>query len=378
MNMVNVIKRTIQEKIEDKLFKGKVIILYGPRQVGKTTIVKEIQNKNISNSIYFNCDEPDIREKFENKTSTFLKELIGNKKIVIIDEAQRVKDIGITLKLIIDNFKDIQVIATGSSSFDLANKTAESLTGRKYEFYLYPLSIEELNPEKNKLEIDRTLENRIIYGSYPEVIINSSEAEENIKLIAKSYLYKDILQYQNIKNPDILEKLLQSLALQVGNEVSYNEISNFLDIDKKTVASYIEILKKAFVIFELKPFSRNLRNELRKLRKIYFFDTGARNALINNFNSLDRRNDAGQLWENFIISERIKINNNHGNDYNIYFWRTHNKKEIDYIEEKNGKLYGYEIKLGSGKSSGAKLFLDTYVNSEFKIIKKDNYNEFIF
>ncbi|MDD2274582.1 MAG: ATP-binding protein [Candidatus Pacebacteria bacterium] len=376
--MVNVIKRTIQEKIEDKLFKGKVIILYGPRQVGKTTIVKEIQNKNISNSIYFNCDEPDIREKFENKTSTFLKELIGNKKIVIIDEAQRVKDIGITLKLIIDNFKDIQVIATGSSSFDLANKTAESLTGRKYEFYLYPLSIEELNPEKNKLEIDRTLENRIIYGSYPEVIINSSEAEENIKLIAKSYLYKDILQYQNIKNPDILEKLLQSLALQVGNEVSYNEISNFLDIDKKTVASYIEILKKAFVIFELKPFSRNLRNELRKLRKIYFFDTGARNALINNFNSLDRRNDAGQLWENFIISERIKINNNHGNDYNIYFWRTHNKKEIDYIEEKNGKLYGYEIKLGSGKSSGAKLFLDTYVNSEFKIIKKDNYNEFIF
>lgn len=376
--MVNVIKRTIQEKIEDKLFKGKVIILYGPRQVGKTTIVKEIQNKNISNSIYFNCDESDIREKFENKTSTFLKELIGKKKIVIIDEAQRVKDIGITLKLIIDNFKDIQVIATGSFSFDLANKTAESLTGRKYEFYLYPLSIEELNPEKNKLEIDRTLENRIIYGSYPEVIINSSEAEDNIKLIAKSYLYKDILQYQNIKNPDILEKLLQSLALQIGNEVSYNEISNFLDIDKKTVASYIEILKKAFVIFELKPFSRNLRNELRKLRKIYFFDTGVRNALINNFNSLDKRNDAGQLWKNFIISERIKINNNHGNDYNIYFWRTHNKKEIDYIEEKNGMLYGYEIKLGSGKSSGAKLFLDTYVNSEFKIIKKDNYNEFIF
>ena len=376
--MVNVIKRTIQEKIEDKLFKGKVIILYGPRQVGKTTIVKEIQNKNISNSIYFDCDEPDIREKFENKTSTFLKELIGNKKIVIIDEAQRVKDIGITLKLIIDNFKDIQVIATGSSSFDLANKTAESLTGRKYEFYLYPLSVEELNPEKNKLEIDRTLENRIIYGSYPEVIINSSEAEENIKLIAKSYLYKDILQYQNIKNPNILEKLLQSLALQVGNEVSYNEISNFLDIDKKTVASYIEILKKAFIIFELKPFSRNLRNELRKLRKIYFFDTGVRNALINNFNSLNKRNDAGQLWENFIISERIKINNNHGNDYNMYFWRTHNKKEIDYIEEKNGKLYGYEIKLGGGKPSGAKLFLETYVNSEFKIIKKDNYNEFIF
>ena len=376
--MVNTIKRTIQSRLEDKFFKGKVIILYGPRQVGKTTLVKEIQKKNLSNSIYFNCDEPDIREKLESKTSTFLKELIGDKKIIIIDEAQRVKNIGITLKLIIDNFKDVQVIATGSSSFDLANKTTEPLTGRKYEFYLYPFSIEELNPEKNKIEIDRTIENRMIYGLYPEVIIKSAEAEENIKLIAKSYLYKDILQYQNIKNPNILEKLLQSLALQVGNEVSYNELSNFLDIDKKTVANYIEILKKAFVIFELKPFSRNLRNELRKLRKIYFFDNGVRNALINNFNSLDRRNDAGQLWENFIISERVKINSNHGNDCNMYFWRTHDKKEINYLEEKNGKLYGYEIKLGSGRLSGVKLFLDTYPDSELKVIKKDNYNELIF
>ena len=376
--MVNTIKRTIQSRLEDKFFKGKVIILYGPRQVGKTTLVKEIQKKNLSDSIYFNCDEPDIREKLENKTSTFLKELIGDKKIIIIDEAQRIKNVGITLKLIIDNFKDVQVIATGSSSFDLANKTTEPLTGRKYEFYLYPFSIEELNPEKNKIEIDRTIENRMIYGLYPEVIIKSAEAEENIKLIAKSYLYKDILQYQNIKNPNILEKLLQSLALQVGNEVSYNELSNFLDIDKKTVANYIEILKKAFVIFELKPFSRNLRNELRKLRKIYFFDNGVRNALINNFNSLDRRNDAGQLWENFIISERVKINSNHGNDYNMYFWRTHDKKEIDYLEEKNGKLYGYKIKLGSGRLSGVKLFLDTYPDSELKVIKKDNYNELIF
>jgi predicted AAA+ superfamily ATPase len=376
--MVNTIKRTIQSRLEDKFFKGKVIILYGPRQVGKTTLVKVIQKKNLSDSIYFNCDEPDIREKLENKTSTFLKELIGDKKIIIIDEAQRIKNVGITLKLIIDNFKDVQVIATGSSSFDLANKTTEPLTGRKYEFYLYPFSIEELNPEKNKIEIDRTIENRMIYGLYPEVIIKSAEAEENIKLIAKSYLYKDILQYQNIKNPNILEKLLQSLALQVGNEVSYNELSNFLDIDKKTVANYIEILKKAFVIFELKPFSRNLRNELRKLRKIYFFDNGVRNALINNFNSLDRRNDAGQLWENFIISERVKINSNHGNDYNMYFWRTHDKKEIDYLEEKNGKLYGYKIKLGSGRLSGVKLFLDTYPDSELKVIKKDNYNELIF
>ncbi|MDD4074282.1 MAG: ATP-binding protein [Candidatus Pacebacteria bacterium] len=372
------IKRTIQQRIEDRLFKGKVIILYGARQVGKTTIVKEIEKKYLSSSIYFNCDEPDVRQRFENKTSTFLKELIGNKKIVIIDEAQRIKDIGLVLKLIIDNFKEVQVIATGSSSFDLANKTAEPLTGRKYEFYLYPLSLEELNPQKDKLITDRTLENRVIYGSYPEIIVEPEYSKENIKLIAKSYLYKDILQYQNIKNPDILNKLLQLLALQIGSEVSYNELSNTLDIDKKTVASYIEILKKSFVIFELKPFSRNLRNELKKLRKIYFFDMGVRNALINNFNQLDLRTDSGQIWENFVISERMKLNNNHGIDYNIYFWRTHDKKEIDYIEERNGKLSGYEIKRRKGKISGASLFLDTYKGSEIKLINEDNYDEFIF
>jgi predicted AAA+ superfamily ATPase len=375
--MENVIKRTIQQRIEDRLFKEKVIILYGARQVGKTTIVREIEKKHQSDSIYFNCDEPDIRQRFENKTSTFLKELIGNKKIVIIDEAQRIRDIGLILKLIVDNFKDVQVIATGSSSFDLANRTAEPLTGRKYEFYLYPLSIEELNPQKDKLIIDRTLENRMIYGSYPEVIVKPEDSKENVKLIAKSYLYKDILQYQKIKNPDILNRLLQLLALQIGSEVSYNELSNSLDIDKKTVASYIEILKKSFVIFELNPFSRNLRNELKKMRKIYFFDLGVRNALINNFNQLDLRTDSGQIWENFIISERMKLNNNHGIDYNTYFWRTHDKKEIDYVEEKNGKLFGYEIKSGKGKISGADLFLETYKESEIKLINRDNYNEFI-
>ena len=375
--MENTIKRTIQKRIEDKLFKGKVVILYGSRQVGKTTIVKEIEKKYSFDSVYFNFDEPDIRQKFQEKTSTYLKELIGGKKLVIIDEAQRVKNIGLILKLLIDNFKDIQIIATGSSSFDLANSISEPLTGRKYEFYLYPFSIEELNPEKDRLKIDRTLENRMIYGSYPEVIINFEEAEENIKMIAKSYLYKDILQYQNIKNPDILEKLLQALALQIGSEVSYNELSNLLDIDKKTVVSYVEILKKAFVIFELKPFSRNLRNELRKLRKIYFFDMGIRNALINNFNPLNIRMDAGQLWENFIISERIKLNNNHGVDNNTYFWRTHDQKEIDYIEERGGRLSAFEIKIGKGRVIGPKAFLEEYKNSEFKLIGRDNYYDFV-
>jgi len=349
--MDNLIQRTIQKQIEDKLFKGKAIILYGARQTGKTTIVKQIQNKHSDTSVYYNFDEPDIRKEFQEVTSDYLKKIIGDKKLVIFDEAQRVKNIGITLKLIVDNFKDIQVIATGSSSFDLASQTAEPLTGRKYEFYVYPFSLEELNPEKDKLKIDRLLENRMIFGMYPEVALKSKEEqEETIKNIAKSYLYKDVLQYQNIKNPEILEKLLQVLALQIGNEVSYNEISNVLDIDKKTVSSYVEILKKAFIIFDLKPFSRNIRKEIKKLRKIYFFDLGIRNALINNFNLLDLRSDKGQMWENFVISERVKLNNNHRIDCNTYFWRTHDKKEIDYIEEKDGRLYAFEIKWSKGKN----------------------------
>jgi predicted AAA+ superfamily ATPase len=376
--MDNLIQRTIQKQIEDKLFKGKVIILYGARQTGKTTIVKQIQEKNSDIAVYYNFDESDIRKDFENATSDYLKKIIGNKKLVIIDEAQRVKNIGIILKLMVDNFKDVQVIATGSSSFDLANQTAEPLTGRKYEFYVYPFSLEELNLEKDKLKIDRLLENRMIFGMYPEVALKSKEEqEETIKNTAKSYLYKDVLQYQNIKNPEILEKLLQVLALQIGNEVSYNEISNTLNIDKKTVSSYVEILKKAFIIFDLKPFSRNIRKEIKKLRKIYFFDLGIRNALINNFNPLDLRNDKGEIWENFIISERVKLNNNHKKDCNIYFWRTSEKKEIDYIEEKGGKLYAFEIKWSKGKIGGAREFIEKYENSEFKEINKDNYQEFI-
>jgi len=368
----------VQDKQEKQPLLRKVIILYGARQTGKTTIVKQIQMKNPDVSVYYNFDEPDIRKDFQDVTSDYLKKIIGDKKIVIFDEAQRIKNIGITLKLLVDNFKEIQIIATGSSSFDLANNISEPLTGRKYEFYVYPFSLEELNSEKDKLKIDRLLENRMIYGLYPEVALKSKEEQqETIKNITKSYLYKDVLQYQKIKNPEILEKLLQVLALQIGNEVSYNEISNALDIDKKTVSNYVEILKKAFIVFDLKPFSRNIRKEIKKLRKIYFFDLGIRNALINNFNPLELRNDKGEIWENFIISERVKLNSNHKIDCNVYFWRTHEKKEIDYIEEKGGKLYAFEIKWNKGKIGGAREFIEEYKNSEFKEINKDNYQEFI-
>jgi len=372
-----IIKRKIQENLEKALFKGKVVIVYGARQVGKTTLVKEILEKYSEKSTYLNCDEIDVRQALTDKTSTQLKAFLGDKKLVVLDEAQRVRNIGLTLKLLVDNFPQIQVLATGSSSFELSNEISEPLTGRKIEFHLYPVSIEELSLDYSKIEINRLLERRIIFGMYPDILRDGQEVKGDLKSLANSYVYKDILQYQNIKNPEILEKLLQALALQIGNEVSYNELSSLVGVDKNTVANYVRILEKAFIIFRLSPFSRNLRNELKKLRKIYFYDTGIRNALIDNFNSLDLRQDIGALWENFLISERIKKNSNNFNETNIYFWRTWEGKEIDLIEDRDGKLFGYEFKYNNKKIKPPKDWLETYDNASFEVVNKENYLDFI-
>lgn len=374
------IKREIQNDIEKRLFRKKVVIIYGARRVGKTTLIREIQKKFQDISLYLNCDEPDIREALTDKTSTELKSFIGPKQLVIIDEAQRVRNIGLTLKLIVDNYPEIQIISTGSSLFELSNQTVEPLTGRKYEYFLYPFSISELKSIYSNIEIDRLLEKRIIFGMYPEIVINEFENERNLKEITRSYLYKDVLQYQHIRNPEILEKLLQALALQLGNEVSYNELSNSLGIDKKTVQSYISILEKAFVIFKLGPFSKNLRNEIKKLRKIYFIDTGIRNALINNLNPFTLRNDIGVLWENFLIMERLKNTSNNFLSKNIYFWRTHQKEEIDLIEESTDYISAYEFKWKNKKTvkeKAPKAFSDKYKNISFKIVDRKNYQEFL-
>lgn len=365
------IKRILEEKIKKNIFKGKIIIIYGARQVGKTTLVKRIPN-----SFYLNCDEPDIKEALTDKTSTELKYFIGNNKLVVIDEAQRVKNIGLTLKLLADNFPDIQIIATGSSSFELSESIVEPLTGRKLEFYLYPLSIEELGSIYSDLEINRLLENMIIYGMYPDIVLNVSDREVYLKELARSYAYKDILIYQNIRNHDVLIKLLQALALQIGSEVSYNELSNLLGIDKKTVENYVQILEKAFIIFRIKSFNTNKRNELKKLRKIYFYDTGIRNALINNLNPLNLRQDTGALWENFIISERIKFLKNHNINRQSYFWRTLNKQEIDYIEEEAENIYGFEIKWKDARLRVPKPFMENYPNAKCSIINNKNFKDF--
>lgn len=376
--VLKMIKRALQPILESKLFRGKIIILYGARQVGKTTLIKNIQNKYPDNSLFLNCDEPDIRELLTDTTSTKLKSIIGNKDLILIDEAQRVKNIGLTLKLFSDEIKNVQVIATCSSSFELSNIINEPLTGRKYVYTLMPISFKELVDTFGWIETNRLLEERIIYGMYPEIISKPDEKRTLLKEITRSYLFKDILSFESIRKPEQIEKLLMLLAAQIGNEVSYNELANTLNMDKDTVSKYIDILEKAFIIFRLNPFSRNLRTEISKMRKIYFYDTGIRNALISNFNSLDRRNDKGELWENFLISEKLKINLIDDIDVRQYFWRTSQQQEVDYIEEVEGKLYAYEFTFSEKqKKRISKTFLRNYKPQNEKTVNKNNFSEFL-
>lgn len=317
-------KRNLQNLIEEKLFKSKVVILYGPRQVGKTTLVKNIlSNFPDKKSSYFNCEEIEVKQALSTLSSTKIKSFLGDNQLVILDEAQKIQDIGSILKLLVDTFPEIQIIATGSSSFELSNKIQEPLTGRKYEFFLPPIAISELEQEHPKYKLNSLLEDFLRYGLYPEVLsLSNQEKEEKLVDLTSSYLYQDIFSYQSVKNPDQLHQLVQALALQIGQEVSYNELSNKLKLDIETVQRYILLLERAFVIHRLQPFSRNLRKEITSKRKIYFWDLGIRNALVRSFNPLNLRTDTGHLWENFCITERFKFNQNRKYLPNKYFWRT--------------------------------------------------------
>jgi uncharacterized protein len=373
---MGIYKRAIQGDIEANLYKGKAIIIYGARQVGKTTLCWAIMQNYTKDALYLNCDEPDIRQALTHKTSTELRAMVGSKTLVVIDEAQRVKDIGLTLKLMIDTYPEIQVIATGSSSFDLSNETKEPLTGRKLEYYLYPLAIAELLEQESRIEATRLLETRLRFGSYPGVI-NSDDPAATITEIAGSYLYRAILEVQTVKNPDQLHRLLQALALQVGGEVSYNELGTLLGLDKATVARYVTLLEHAYVIFHLPPFSRNLRKELGKQRKIYFYDLGVRNALINNFNPLHLRQDVGALWENYFIMERMKYHQSRRHRVNRYFWRTYDGQEIDYLEEAGGRLLAFECKWSKTGLRIPPAFDKTYPESQFRVVHPQNYLTFL-
>ncbi|OGG13578.1 ATPase [Candidatus Gottesmanbacteria bacterium RIFCSPHIGHO2_01_FULL_46_14] len=370
-----VIFRNIEAKLQKYLFSGKAIVVYGARRVGKTTLIKKLQEQYSRDSLYLNCDEPDIRRALTDKTSSELVTYLGQKKLVLIDEAQRVRNIGLTLKLLVDNAPGVQIIATGSSSFDLSNKIKEPLTGRTVEFHLFPLSLTEISTDLR--ETNRLLPTRLVYGSYPEVVLQPADPEETLRGIYKNYLYKDALEYQGIKNPDLVEKLLTALALQLGQEVSYTELGSLLGVDQKTIASYIRLLELGFVIFRLPPLSRNLRKEISKSRKIYFYDTGIRNAIINNFNPIEMRTDTGALWENLLIVERKKRNEAMRNFPNAYFWRTWTQQEIDYVEEEGGTLHAFEVKWTKGRRVPSTMWQSTYPGASWQIVTRDNYWDFI-
>ena len=371
------IERSLRKNIENKLNSGKAVIIMGARQTGKTTLLKELFG-NDPDTLWLNGDESDIQALFQNITSSRLKLLLADKKRVVIDEAQRIPDIGLKLKLITDELPSVQAIATGSSSFELANKINEPLTGRKWEYCLFPLSFEEMVRSHGLLEEKRLLNHRLVYGYYPEIATHPAQDEELLKLLTDSYLYKDVLMWENIKKPDLLLKLLQALAYQVGNQISYNELGQLCRTDSKTIEKYVLLLEQCYVIFRLPSFSRNLRNELKQSKKIYFYDNGIRNCLIHDFRQIENRTDTGALWENFIISERMKYNQYHQNWNQCWFWRTKEQKEIDYLEEKDGQLHAYEFKWNpESKVAVPVAFAKTYPTATYKVIHPENMEEFV-
>lgn len=372
------IQRTLENIIQQKIGKGKAILILGARQTGKTTLIKKILKDNKENTLFLNADLPVVQQQLQNVSVNGLKQLFGKAQLVFIDEAQRIPNIEITLKIIVDEIPEVQLIVTGSSAFELSNNLNEPLTGRKFEYQLFPVSWVELVNNTNYLESLAQLNQRILFGMYPDVINNLGSEKEILFNLTESYLYKDIIAFQQIRKPEFVQKLLQALAFQVGSEVSYNELSNLLQIDRKTIIHYIDLLEKAFVIFRLPSFNRNLRNELSSKIKIYFFDTGIRNALINDFRPVDLRQDKGALWENFMISERIKVNHYALKKVNTYFWRTHQKQEIDYIEESEGTMQVFEFKWNpKSKVRISKTFLDSYSVSKTEVINTENFYQFL-
>jgi len=371
--------RKLLESIHQQCFKGKVIILLGARQVGKTTLLKELVTKMNSPFVWLNAEEADIAESFEKaKNSTQLLQLIGpDSGLVIIDEAQQITDIGKKLKLIYDNRPEIQIIATGSSAFELQSSTAEPLTGRKKTLHLFPISYAETVQNTSPLEAKRLLDTRLVFGSYPEVVNKPGREKEVLIELANSYLFKDVLKLEGVRKPGHIEKLLKALALQVGSEVSYHELAQTVgNINTATVEKYLVLLEKAFVIFKLSAFSRNQRNEIKKRKKYYFFDNGIRNVLISNFLPPEMRSDKGALWENYLVSERMKSNAYFEKYVNSYFWRTHDGAEIDYIEEADGQLYAFEFKWKENQVRFPASFLAAYPENEAKLINRENFEEF--
>jgi len=366
------------DNLKKTLQPNKVIVIYGPRRCGKTTLLNEFLKGIDLQYLLVTGEDITIRNYLESQSVEKLRAFVGSKQLLVIDEAQKINKIGINLKLIVDYIKDIRVIATGSSSFDLSQDIGEPLTGRKYTLKMFPIAQLELQYLENRAQTEANLESRLIYGSYPEIVLMQDNRRKEIYLkeIVSSYLYKDLLELEGIRHSSKIVRLLQLLSFQIGREVSCNELGIQLGMSKNTIERYLDLLEKAFVIYKLGGFSRNLRKEIAKSSRYYFLDNGIRNALINNFNLLELRDDVGMLWENYIIMERLKKQEYLSSTANNYFWRTYDRKEIDFVEERGGHIYGFEMKWSKRKTSPPKEWLETY-DASYEIISRDNYLEFI-
>jgi uncharacterized protein len=367
------------EKLKKLAIPGKVVVLYGARRTGKTTLLKEFLKNESKEHLLVSGEDITVHSYLSSQSVEKLTAFVGKAKLLVVDEAQKIPNIGVNLKLIVDHLSGIRVVVTGSSSFDLARHTGEPLTGRKYTLKLFPLAQMEIGQIEKIHQTQANLENRLIYGSYPEVVLmqDNQGREKYLKEIVSSYLYKDILELDGIRHSGKIIRLLQLLAFQIGKEVSHSELGTSLSMSKNTVERYLDLLEKAFVLQRLSGFSRNLRNEITKNCRYYFLDNGVRNALINNFNLLQQRNDCGELWENYLIMERLKKQEYLDASANNYFWRTYTKQEIDFVEERKGRLFGYEIKWGKAKPRPPKLWESAYPESSFEMINKQNYLKFI-
>lgn len=392
------IQRFLKKELINKLEPNKVVVIYGPRQVGKTTLLKEILSGMKEEYMYLSGEDRNVRSWLSSQSIQVLTDNIGSKRLIAIDEAQKVEQIGLNLKLIVDHIPGIKVIATGSSSFELAKQVGEPLVGRKWQFTLYPIAQLELNKMEEKYQTRDKLPSRLIYGSYPAVITSEDQEKktEILNSIVDNYLYRDLFEFEEIRKAQKILDILRLLAFQIGQEVSFHEIGTKLGLDLRTVEKYLDLLEKVFVIKRVFGFSRNLRKEITKNSRFYFFDNGIRNAIINNFNTLETRNDIGQLWENYLFMERLKKQHYLKIFTNNYFWRTYDQKEIDLVEEREGKLFGYEFKWNGGpaiaksktvkadrtsspksKFKPPKIWLETYKNAEYHVIDPENYLDFI-
>ncbi|GAB1467595.1 ATP-binding protein [Candidatus Cloacimonadota bacterium] len=367
------IERTIEHSIRQRLFQDKAVVIIGPRQSGKTTLLKKIYRDYQDQADFYNCDETEVSRIFSNQNASVLRSVIGARKLIILDEAQRVENIGLTIKIIVDTFPGIQVLVGGSSAFELSDKLNEPLTGRKWEYHLYPLAFEELAMHTNLPTEIANMKLRLLYGSYPEVVTKPGQEIENLSNLGADYLYKDIFTLHDIRKPELIEKLLQALALQVSCEVSYSELAQLLSSDPDTIARYILILERAFIIFRLPNFSTNQRNEIKRSRKIYFWDNGIRNSLLSDFRAIDLRDDIGKLWENYVVSELAKLRNNHKLLGKAHFWRSKTAAKIDYLEILNGQITASEIKWNPKKKPVTRAFQNAYPEAKLDLINPENY-----